>query len=166
MQLGFQTAQGPELDKNAQGKSGEKVAWWWMPTHVDLRGTRLALPAHYVAAPGTFLTRLLQDAGQPLDRAFFGQVTLPRYSKDAVIDVLKGRADVACVDQGTIGGSIDFVKSAGILRAQIRRSARKIGYHLMGIHGNGGRWARAADLGQASRCPYDPCQGGFSRRSR
>lgn len=74
----------------------------------DLRGARLALPANVVAAPGTFLTRLLADMNQPKDQAFFSKVTLRRYSKDAVIDVLKGAADVACVDQGTVGSLVRF----------------------------------------------------------
>lgn len=69
----------------------------------DLKGARLALAANYVDAPGAFLTRLLADVGQPPDQPFFSTVTLRRYSKDAVIDVIKGKADVACVDQGTVG---------------------------------------------------------------
>ncbi len=77
-------------------------------TLADLRGARLALAANYVHAPGAFLTRLLQDAGHPLDQPFFGSVTLRRYPKDALLDVLKGRADVACVDQGTIGALARF----------------------------------------------------------
>ncbi len=72
-------------------------------TPADLRGARLALAANYVDAPGAFLTRLLQDLNHPLDQPFFGSVALRRYPKDAVIDVLKGKADVACVDQGTVG---------------------------------------------------------------
>jgi len=74
----------------------------------DLKGARLALPANVVPAPGTFLTRLLADLGHPRDLAFFSKVTLRRYAKDAVIDVLKGTADVACVDQGTVGALCRF----------------------------------------------------------
>jgi hypothetical protein len=69
----------------------------------DLKGARLSLAADYTHGPGTFLTRLLTDAGHPLDSRFFGAVTLRRFAKDCVIDLLKGRADVACVDQGTMG---------------------------------------------------------------
>lgn len=74
----------------------------------DLRGARLALTANYVDAPGTFLTRMLSDLGQPPDQPFFSRVALRRYAKDAVIDLLKGRADVACVDQGTLGALARF----------------------------------------------------------
>lgn len=74
----------------------------------DLKGARLAMPAHVVPAPGTFLTRVLADLGQPRELPFFSKVTLRRYSKDAVIDVLKGTADVACVDQGTVGALCRF----------------------------------------------------------
>jgi ABC-type phosphate/phosphonate transport system substrate-binding protein len=77
-------------------------------TPADLKGTRLALTANYVAAPGAFLTRMLQDLGHPSGEPFFSTVTLRRYSKDAIIDVLKGKADVACVDQGTIGALARF----------------------------------------------------------
>ena len=69
----------------------------------DLKGARLAMAANYIDAPGAFITRLLLDLGQPPGAAFFGSLTLRRYTKDAVIDVLKGKADVACVDQGTMG---------------------------------------------------------------
>ena len=69
----------------------------------DLKGARLALAANYVNAPGAFLTRLLADLGQPPDQPFFSSVALRRYSKDCVIDVIKGKADAACVDQGTVG---------------------------------------------------------------
>jgi ABC-type phosphate/phosphonate transport system substrate-binding protein len=82
----------------------------------DLKGSRLALPANVVPAPGTFLTRMLADLGQPADRAFFGKVTLRRYSKDAVVDVLKGAADVACVDQGTVGALCRFYGLADRIR--------------------------------------------------
>src|SRR5439155_549525 len=47
-------------------------------------------------------------AGQPAGAAFFSKVTLRRYAKDAVIDVLKGAADVTCVDQGTVGALCRF----------------------------------------------------------
>lgn len=69
----------------------------------DLKGARLALAANYVDAPGAYLTRTLMDLKHPLDQPFFGSVTLRRYAKDTIIDVLKGKADVACVDQGTVG---------------------------------------------------------------
>jgi len=72
-------------------------------TLADLKNARLALAANYVYGPGTFLTRLLADAGHPAELPYFSKVTLRRYSKDAVIDLLKGRADVACVDQSTMG---------------------------------------------------------------
>jgi len=68
----------------------------------DLKGTRLALAANDTRGPGTFLTHLLGGSGQPLDQRFFGSVKLRRYPKDAVIDLLRGRADAACVSQGTM----------------------------------------------------------------
>ena len=40
---------------------------------------------------GRSSTGLLTEAKQPVDQHFFGTVTLRRYSKDAVIDVLKGK---------------------------------------------------------------------------
>ena len=36
-----------------------------------------------------------------MDQSFFSTVTLRRYPKDVVIDVLKGKADAGCVDEGT-----------------------------------------------------------------
>lgn len=77
-------------------------------TFADLKGTRLALPANYINAPGAFLTRLLRDAGQPAEQAFFGSVSLRLYSKDAAIDILKDKADVACVDEGTLGALVNI----------------------------------------------------------
>jgi hypothetical protein len=77
-------------------------------TPADLKGTRLALAANFVDAPGAFLTRMLTDLGHPLDQPFFRRVTLRRYLKDAVIDLLKGQADVACVDEGTLGTLVRF----------------------------------------------------------
>lgn len=74
----------------------------------DLKGARLAMAAAQPEAPGAFLTRLLSDAGAPADRPFLAGILLRRYAKDAVIDVLKGRADAACVDQGTIGAVTRF----------------------------------------------------------
>ncbi len=74
----------------------------------DLKGARLSLAANYVDAPGAFLTRMLQDLGHPLDQPFFGRVTLRRYAKDALIDLVKGKADVACVDEGTLGAMARF----------------------------------------------------------
>lgn len=67
----------------------------------DLKGARLALAANDTHGPGAFLTGLLRQAGAPLDQAYFGSVTLRRYSKDAVIDVLLGKADAACVSRST-----------------------------------------------------------------
>ena len=77
-------------------------------TFADLHGARLSLAANYINAPGTYLTQLLVENGQPLGAAFFGKVTLRRYTKDAMIDVYKGVADVACVDQGTVAAVYDF----------------------------------------------------------
>ena len=74
----------------------------------DLRGRRLSLTANLINAPGTFLTQLLVQTGQPLDQPFFGKVMLRRYAKDAMIDVYKGMADVACVDQGTVAAVYKF----------------------------------------------------------
>ena len=74
----------------------------------DLKGARLAMPANIIPAPGAFLTRLLADLGHPRTVPFFAQVTLRRYGKDAVIDVLKGKADAACVDQGTVAALCRF----------------------------------------------------------
>jgi len=74
----------------------------------DLKGSRLAMAANVVPGPGAFLTRLLADLGHPAATPFFSKVTLRRYSKDAVIDVLKGAADAACVDQGTVGALCRF----------------------------------------------------------
>jgi len=82
----------------------------------DLRGKRLAMPANVVPGPGTFLTRLLSDLGHPKDQPYFSKVTLRRYSKDAVIDVLKGAADAACVDQGTVGAVCRFYGIEGRIR--------------------------------------------------
>ena len=72
-------------------------------TFADLQGGRLALANNMYHAPGTFLTQMLGDIQHPLEREFFSRVTLRRYPKDAVIDVIKGKADAACVDQGTLG---------------------------------------------------------------
>jgi len=97
-----------ELDRGLPGVPGTSIelvvardSKYQRPA--DLKGARLALAANYVNAPGAFLTRMLIDLGHPLEQPFFGHVTLRRYPKDAVIDVLKGKADVACVDQGTMG---------------------------------------------------------------
>lgn len=65
----------------------------------DLRGARLALAANDTHGPGTFLTQVLREAGQPYDQQFFASVTLRHYAKDAVIDLLRNRADVACVTE-------------------------------------------------------------------
>ncbi len=85
-------------------------------TTADLKGARLALAANYVHAPGTFLTKMLVDLRHDLDQPFFSQVELRRYPKDAVIDVLKGKADVACVDQGTTGALLRFYGIEGRVR--------------------------------------------------
>lgn len=69
----------------------------------ELKDARLALAARYTHAPGAFLTRLMLEAGHPLDRPFFSGVALRRYPKDAVLDVLYGKADAACVPLGTMG---------------------------------------------------------------
>jgi ABC-type phosphate/phosphonate transport system substrate-binding protein len=82
----------------------------------DLKGARLALAANYIDAPGTFLTRLLMDAGQPREEPYFDHVTLRRFPKDAVLDVLKGKADVACVDQSTIAALDRFYGLQGRVR--------------------------------------------------
>ncbi|HOW17462.1 MAG TPA: PhnD/SsuA/transferrin family substrate-binding protein [Phycisphaerae bacterium] len=74
----------------------------------DLKGKRLAVTARYGNAPGVFLAEVLIAADHPLDQPFFSSVTLRRYAKDAVLDVLKGRADVACVDEGTVAALDDF----------------------------------------------------------
>jgi ABC-type phosphate/phosphonate transport system substrate-binding protein len=101
------------LDTDASGPAGTGIALVVAKdarykSFEDLKGARLSLPAHYVNAPGTFLTRQLLDAHQPLDQVFFSSVTLRRYSKDAVIDLLKEKADVACVDEGTVGALARF----------------------------------------------------------
>lgn len=62
----------------------------------------MALTANYALAPGLFLTQLLRDSGHALEQSFFSSVVLRRYAKDAVLDVLKGKADAACVDSGTL----------------------------------------------------------------
>lgn len=114
-------ARTTELDRNLPGVVGtalELVVAADSPykTLADLRGKRLALSANDTRGPGTFLTRLLADAGQPKDQPFFGSVTLRRYPKDTVIDVLKDKADAACVDQGTMGAVTRFYGVSGKLR--------------------------------------------------
>lgn len=74
----------------------------------DLKGKRLVLAVNYVCAPGAFLTKVLHELNHPPDQPFFGNVTLRRYGKDCVLDVIKGKADVACVDQGTVGALSRF----------------------------------------------------------
>lgn len=74
----------------------------------DLRGARLALAANDAHGPGAFLTKIMRDAGAALDQPFFASVTLRRYPKDALLDVLKGRADVACVDQGCVAAMDNY----------------------------------------------------------
>lgn len=101
------------LDTDAPGPPGTSIVLLVAKdapyrTFADLKGARLAMPAHYINAPGAFLTRQLMDIHQPLDQAFFGSVALRQYSKDAAIDVLKEYADVACVDEGTLGALADF----------------------------------------------------------
>ena len=102
-----------DLDRDFPGKPGTSIelvvardSSFRTPT--DLKGTRLALAANYVHAPGAFLTRTLADLGHSPDQPFFSSMTLRRYPKDAVIDVVKGKADVACVDQGTLGALQKF----------------------------------------------------------
>ncbi len=82
----------------------------------DLKGARVALAANVVAGPGAFLTRLLADMGHPPQQAFFSKVSLRRYPKDAIIDVLKGVADAACVDQGTVAAVCRFYGVDGRLK--------------------------------------------------
>ena len=82
----------------------------------DLKNARLALAANATHGPGAFLTSMLTDLKHPLDKPFFGSVTLRRYQKDAVIDVMKGKADVACVDQGTISALDRFYGLSGRIR--------------------------------------------------
>ncbi len=96
------------LDRDAPGPPGTGIALVVAndvryKTFEDLKGARLSLPANYVNAPGAFLTRQLINIHHPLDQAFFGHVTLRRYPKDALLDLLKDKADVACVDEGTLG---------------------------------------------------------------
>ena len=102
-----------DMDRDFPGPPGtciELIVAHDAPYHgpADLQGKRLVLAANYVDAPGAFLTRMLMDLGHPLEQPFFGSVTLRRYAKDCVIDVLKGKADIACVDQGTIGALARF----------------------------------------------------------
>lgn len=97
-----------DLDRDAAGVAGAAVEIVVREDSAvqaigDLKGKRLALAARYTHAPGAFLTRLMLDAGAPLDAAFFGGVSLRRYPKDAVLDVLYGKADFACVPLGTMG---------------------------------------------------------------
>ena len=82
----------------------------------DLKDQRLALAADYAHAPGAFLTHLLREADQPGSEPYFQSVTLRRYTKDAVIDVIKGKAEAACVDQGTIGALEQFYGLGSHLR--------------------------------------------------
>lgn len=102
-----------ELDRALAGVAGTSIelvvaADARYQTPADLKGARLALVANVVHGPGAFLTRVLSDLGHPLDQRFFSSVALRRYSKDAVIDLLKGKADVACVEQGAIGALDGF----------------------------------------------------------
>jgi ABC-type phosphate/phosphonate transport system substrate-binding protein len=102
-----------QLDRDAPGPAGTGIVLVVAndasyKTFGDLKGARLSLPANYVNAPGAFLTRQLMDIHHPFDQAFFGQVTLRRYSKDVVLDLLKDKADVACVDEGTLGALTAF----------------------------------------------------------
>lgn len=69
----------------------------------DLKGRRLALTANHALAPGLFLTQQLRESGHAMDQPYFSSVTQRRYPKDAVLDVLKNKADAACVDSGTLG---------------------------------------------------------------
>lgn len=110
-----------DLDRDMAGVEGtciEIVVAHDAPlsTFADLRGKRLALAANYVNAPGAFLAGLLAEAGAATDQPYFAGVTLRAYSKDAVLDVLKGKADAACVDQGTIAALDRFYGLAGRLR--------------------------------------------------
>jgi hypothetical protein len=82
----------------------------------DLHGARLSIPARDTYGPGVFLTQLLSTARQPRDAAFFGTISLRRYSKDAVLDVLKGLTDAACVDEGTVAALQSFYGLGSQLR--------------------------------------------------
>lgn len=92
----------------------------------DLKGKRLAVTAHYGNAPGTFLTETLIGLGHPLNQPFFSKVTLRHYAKDAVIDVVKGKADVACVDEGTVAALSRFYG----INEQLRTLATSPRYNL------------------------------------
>lgn len=110
-----------DLDRDTPGPAGAAVelvvaADAPLQSFAELRGKRLALAANVVPGPGTFLTRLLADAGQPADAAYFGSVTLRRYPKDALLDLLKGKADVACVDQSTVAAVDRFYGLGSRLR--------------------------------------------------
>lgn len=91
-----------------------------------LKGARLALAAKDTHGPGVFLTQVLREAGQPLDQPFFASVTLRRYAKDAVLDVLLGKADVACVSRATTAALERFYG----LGRRIRRLAVSPRYNL------------------------------------
>ncbi len=93
----------------------------------DLRGKKLAVAAAVEAGPGTFLTQLLLDADHPLDERYFESVALRQYPKDAVIDVIKGYADAACVDQGTVGALARFY---GIDGTRVRTIAVSPRYNM------------------------------------
>jgi ABC-type phosphate/phosphonate transport system substrate-binding protein len=102
-----------EVDRDLPGIAGTSVelvvaADAPYQRFTDLVGKRLAVARHHVNGPAAFLTRLLRDGGGPPGEAFFASLTVRKYPKDAVIDVLKGKADVACVDQGTIAAMDRF----------------------------------------------------------
>jgi ABC-type phosphate/phosphonate transport system substrate-binding protein len=67
----------------------------------DLTGARLAVAANDTRGAGTFLTQILKAAKHNLSSSFFSSVALRRYEKDAALDLINGRADVACVSEGT-----------------------------------------------------------------
>lgn len=71
-------------------------------TFADLKGKRLAMVAGLSNGAGTFLARQLRDSSHPLDQPFFGSLTLRLYAKDAVLDVLKGKTDAACIDESAL----------------------------------------------------------------
>lgn len=110
-----------ELDRDLPGIPGTSIELIVardsaIKSLADLKGKRLVLTVNYVCAPGAFLTNVLHELNHPPDQPFFGNVTLRRYGKDCVLDVIKGKADVACVDQGTVGALARFYGLEGNVR--------------------------------------------------
>ncbi len=110
-----------DLDRDLPGVTGTSIelivaADAAFKTPADLKGARLAVAVHHAHGPGAFLTRMLADLGHPPAEPFFSRVTLRLYPKDAVIDVIKGKAEVACVDQGTVAALESFYGLGGRIR--------------------------------------------------